>query len=97
MNVTMIQTVALLREKARQGASLLELVEAVHMALGLDFTVSYNRGVVMVPFQQAFGLSTPQIQVLLSWEGFGGGATQTYEAIAAQLEPLIAAAVRKPG
>lgn len=67
------ELVAQLHERAAQGAGLLELIDLVHDSLGVP---RYNRGVLLGPFSEAFGLRPLDFTgMLFACEIFGGGAS----------------------
>ncbi|WP_394834564.1 hypothetical protein LVJ94_49525 [Pendulispora rubella] len=62
-----------LRERERQGATLLELVDLVHEWY---FVPKYNRGILMMPFNNAFGLGPLDFsKVIFACQIFGNGAS----------------------
>lgn len=61
-----------LRLLALQGAGLGMLIDHVHEARGVE---KYSRGVLLVPFRLAFGLSVRELHSLFGSQEFGDGAT----------------------
>lgn len=61
-----------LRDLARSGASLKELLDVIHEEQDAE---SYTRGIAMYWFCQAFSVSPMDLHTIFGWKGFGDGAT----------------------
>jgi hypothetical protein len=63
-----------LRERARAGASLLELMDVVHEYHNV---AKYDWGVLLVPFRRAFGLEVTELHELFGCEIFRKGGSRS--------------------